>query len=79
MRKLIVLIGIFFLYSFAAAADNIEYGYNSRGEYVPTKIDGKQVEYGYNSRGEYVPTKVGHKNIGYGYNSRGQYVPVDLK
>ena len=62
-----------------AFAGNIRYGYNAKGDYVPTEIDNKQVEYGYNAKGDYVPTKVGNDNIDYGYNAKGDYVPIKTR
>ena len=55
----IALILFFISISSFAHAGTITYGYNAKGDYVPTEIDGKQIEYGYNARGDYVPTSVG--------------------
>lgn len=66
------------LASQAYAQNNIKYGYNPKGEYVPIEIDGKKIEYGYNPRGDYVATKVGNENIEYGYNPNGEYVPTQV-
>ena len=57
-------------------ASDIRYGYNARGEYVPTSVGNDRIHYGYNARGEYVPTSVGNQRIQYGYNARGEYVPT---
>ena len=78
MKLSVFLVAISIFLTFSAYADRIEYGYNARGDYVPTKIDGEHVEYGYNARGDYVPTKIGNSNVEYGYNPRGDYVPTKI-
>lgn len=78
MKNLLFFLLSALLFTSPSFAGNIRYGYNSRGEYVPTEIDGQNVDYGYNSRGEYVPTSIGGKKIDYGYNSRGEYVPTSV-
>ena len=42
-----------------AEAGNINYGYNNRGDYVPTSVGSDRIGYGYNNRGDYVPTSIG--------------------
>ena len=75
MKKLLLFLLSILIIS-PAFADNIQYGYNAQGDYVPTSINGKRVQYGYNAQGDYVPTSVGGNRIQYGYNAQGDYVPT---
>lgn len=74
MKKIVCLVCLLFVTP--CFADNIQYGYNSMGEYVPISIGNQRINYNYNSAGQYVPTSVGNTQINYGYNSQGNYVPV---
>ena len=66
----------YFLCVFSAFGDDIHYGYNAQGEYVPMQIDGQRVHYGYNAHGDYVPMQIGDDSVQYGYNAQGDYVPT---
>ena len=48
------------LIAFNALADNIVFGYNPKGDYVPVKIGNDRIDYGYNPKGDYVPVKIGY-------------------
>ena len=72
----VFVIGIMFLPWNNAFAGDIKYGYNAKGDYVPTSINGEQIHYGYNAKGDYVPKSVGNTRINYGYNAKGDYVPT---
>lgn len=64
-------------YSYANKVNRqIEYGYNAKGDFVPTDIGGQHIEYGYNAKGQYVPMWYGNNPIEYGYNAVGDYVPL---
>lgn len=64
-------------YSYAKKVNRqIEYGYNAKGDFVPTDIGGQHIEYGYNAKGQYVPMWYGNNPIEYGYNAVGDYVPL---
>ena len=65
--KYVVLLALVF--SCSAYAGDIEYGYNTKGDYVPVAINGKRIEYGYNTKGEFVPISIGNERIEYGYNT----------
>ena len=43
-----------------ATPQQIHYGYNAKGNYVPTSIGGQKIHYGYNPYGEFVPTFIGN-------------------
>ncbi|MCM1003579.1 MAG: hypothetical protein NC408_04485 [Candidatus Gastranaerophilales bacterium] len=75
MQKFVCLLASLLL-AIPVFADNINYGYNSQGQYVPISVGNQRINYGYNAQGNYVPTSVGNTQINYGYNSRGQYVPT---
>ena len=78
MKKLLlVFILSVFSTAFAYAA-NIDYGYNSQGNYVLKSVDGHKVDYGYNEHGDYVPKYIGGQKIEYGYNSHGNYAPKSI-
>ena len=69
---------LIFATSFVQAQD-IEYGYNMQGQYVPIAIGGEKIEYGYNMQGQYVPVAIGDRKIQYGYNIQGQYVMTGIE
>lgn len=82
MKKLLLLLCIV-LCPCMAFADQIHYGYNAKGEYVPVSVNGRTINYGYNAQGDYVPVSTTNQRnyqdteyINYGYNAQGQYVPV---
>ena len=52
MKKIICLIFTIIFFTSISFAGNVKYGYNAKGQYVPTSIDGKRVKYGYNAKGE---------------------------
>lgn len=73
------LLSLFFIICFSvsiAIAENIQYGYNANGEYVPVSVGNKKVEYSYNARGEYKPSSIGGRRIRYNYGSNGMYLPT---
>ncbi|MCD7779813.1 MAG: hypothetical protein LUH05_03995 [Candidatus Gastranaerophilales bacterium] len=78
-NKKIITILCLVMFAAPAFADNIQYGYNAVGEYVPVKIGNDRVKYGYNAVGDYVPTSIGNNKIKYGYNAQGNYVPTSIQ
>lgn len=81
MKKLLLCLIIFF--PCVAIADQIYYGYNAMGEYVPISVNGQNINYGYNAVGEYVPVSTSNPynsrettEIEYGYNAVGDFVPI---
>ena len=62
-----------------AYSQDVEYGYNMQGQYVPVAIGGERIEYGYNMQGQYVPVAIGDRKIQYGYNMQGQYVMTGIE
>ena len=82
MRKLLLLLCLV-LCPCISFAEQIIYGYNAVGDYVPIQIGGRNVNYGYNAVGDYVPTSISNPRdytdrteINYGYNAQGDYVPI---
>ena len=41
-----------------AYAGSIDYGYNAKGNYVPTSVGENKIQYGYNAYGDYVPQRI---------------------
>ena len=79
MKYLNFLFLLSFLFlALPACAESINYGYNAKGDYVPTYIGGQQVQYGYNAKGDYVPTYIGGQQVQYGYNAKGNFVPINI-
>ena len=58
--KKFLLIALSILFISPVFADNIQYGYNAQGDYVPTSVGGNRIQYGYNAQGDYVPTGYGN-------------------
>lgn len=83
MKKTLLLLLCFVLCPCISFAEQIIYGYNAVGEYVPIQVGGRNVNYGYNAVGDYVPTSISNPRdytdrteINYGYNAQGDYVPI---
>ena len=79
MKRFIVLLLFVAITTISVFAEDIKYGYNAHGDYVPTSINGKSIKYGYNAHGDYVPTSINGQKVQYGYNAHGEYVPTGLK
>lgn len=43
-----------------AAPQQIQYGYNAQGNFVPVSVGGQRIHYGYNPYGEFVPKYIGN-------------------
>ena len=83
MKKTLLLLLCLVLCPSFAFAEQIIYGYNAYGEYVPIQVGDRHVNYSHNAQGDYVPTSISNPrdyrdttNIEYGYNSQGDYVPT---
>ena len=79
MKKILYTAVILIFATGFAQAQDIEYGYNMQGQYVPVAIGGEKIEYGYNMQGQYVPVAIGERRIQYGYNMQGQYVITGIE
>lgn len=79
MKRTIFAVFLMLLTISFVQAQNVEYGYNMQGQYVPIAIGEEEIEYGYNMQGQYVPVAVGGRNIEYGYNMQGQYVVTGIE
>lgn len=74
MKKLVITLFSFIIFSSYCYGANINYGYNAHGQYVPKTYGSSSINYGYNAHGKYVPKSVGNQKIEYGYNAHGDYV-----
>lgn len=83
MKNSFLLFFCFILTPSIVLAEQIQYGNNSLGQYVPISVGNRNINYGYNANGDYVPTSITNPrdymditNIEYGYNANGEYVPT---